>query len=407
MKQSRSLALLSTVEMMPILITYFIGFFIFRGLFSVFPLFIQLQQGLDDTEIVSIWATVGGIALFIGAITRIPSGMISDTLGKKRTLYLAYTCYLIAIALITFFESIFIFTLAISLVRFGLNLYAMTGRSVVSVANREKGFKNGLLQSMVGMGSFMGPLILSYALDQYSPQAMITVALVFIITDIGIFLLSLKVIPILFDYMSKGTEEMELDLNQKVLRSSLHFRSGFTKRGVRISLLQFLAIGLVSGFASSVYTIYGFNILEISITQIGLIVGLASIIPVFAGPLSGKLYTRAREKTTNVFVWIGLVFAYGILSLSRTIPMFFIISYFIMTTAYSVFLTTEITHLGVILDRNEFTMIFGFASTLVIFGGAVANYTSPLFYNLLPEGTFLLAAIISIISLGISLMRSI
>jgi hypothetical protein len=260
---------------------------------------------------------------------------------------------------------------------------------------------------MVGMGSFMGPLLLSYALDQYSTQAMITVALVFILTDFVIFLVSLKAIPILFKYVSKGTEQIELDLHQRIERSSLHFRSGFTKRGVRISMVQFLAIGLVSGFVSSVYTIYGYNILEISITQIGLIVGLASIIPVFAGPLSGKVYSHTREKTTNNIVWIGLVFAYGFLSLSRTIPLFFIISYFIMTTAYSVFLTTEITHLGVILERNEFTMIFGFASTLVIFGGAVANYTSPIFYNLLPEGTFVLAAIISIISLGISLRRSI
>ncbi|MHA2168348.1 MAG: MFS transporter [Candidatus Kariarchaeaceae archaeon] len=393
--------------MIPILITYFIGFFIFRGLFSVFPLFIQLQRGLDDTEIVSIWATISGIALFIGAITRIPSGMISDTLGKKRTLFLAYTCYLIGMAFITFFNSIFFFTLAISLVRFGLNLYAMTGRSVVSMANREKGFKNGLLQSMVGMGSFMGPLLLSYALDQYSPEAMITVALVFIISDIVIFLISLKVIPMLFEYLSKGTEQMELDLHQRIERSSLHFRSGLTKRGVRISLVQFLSIGLVSGFASSVYTIYGYNILEISITQIGLIVGLASIIPVFAGPLSGKVYSRTREKTTNIVVWIGLVFSYGLLSSSRAFPLAFIISYFIMTTAYTVFLTTEITHLGVVLEPNEFTMIFGLASTLVIFGGAVASYVSPIFYNPLPEGTFLLAAIISIISLGISLRRSI
>ncbi|MHA1933523.1 MAG: MFS transporter [Candidatus Kariarchaeaceae archaeon] len=394
----KSSNLLPLVELTPILIPYFIGFFIFRGLFAVFPIYIQLEQELSDTEAVSLWATISGIALLMGAVTRIPSGIISDRMGRKNAIYLAYFCYFFALFSIILLDNVIIYVMSIAIVRFGLNLYAMTGRSVVSVSTRERGFKNGLIQSMVGLGSLLGPLIFSYTLDNYSPNYMLWVAVTFIIVDVLLFVLSLKLTPIVFNWITNGKEEIDIDLKPVHSGSIFQYRSGFKHEGIIKSLLQFLSVGVIFGLISSVYTIYGYNVLDINLTVLGLIIGSSAGLHVIIGPISGKVYSQSHNNRISNFVWIGLISASVLISWSRFLPILFVIGYFVLTASNSAFFVTEITKMAFNVEKEEFSLIFGTASTLVIFGNAVANYISPYFYRILPEGTFILAGLISIIS---------
>ncbi|MHA2033223.1 MAG: MFS transporter, partial [Candidatus Kariarchaeaceae archaeon] len=305
--KGKSSTFLPLIELTPILIPYFIGFFIFRGLFAVFPIYIQLKQGLTDTEAVSLWATISGIALLIGAITRIPSGIVSDRIGRKNAIFIAYVSYILALFSIILFDNTLIYVFSITTVRVGLNFYAMTGRSVVSVSKREKGFKMGLIQSMVGLGSLMGPLILSYTLDNYSPNNMVWVALVFVLLDSLFFVISLKLAPIVFNWFSDEEETMDLDLGPMKNGSILKYMSGFKRQGIIQSLIQFLSIGVISGLITSVYTIYGYNILDINLTLLGLIIGLSAGLHVIIGPISGKFYSSSNNKRISILVWVGLI----------------------------------------------------------------------------------------------------
>ncbi|MHA2099249.1 MAG: MFS transporter [Candidatus Kariarchaeaceae archaeon] len=396
--KGKSSTFLPLIELTPILIPYFIGFFIFRGLFAVFPIYIQLKQGLTDTEAVSLWATISGIALLIGAITRIPSGIVSDRIGRKNAIFIAYVSYILALFSIILFDNTLIYVFSITTVRVGLNFYAMTGRSVVSVSKREKGFKMGLIQSMVGLGSLMGPLILSYTLDNYSPNNMVWVALVFVLLDSLFFVISLKLAPIVFNWFSDEEETMDLDLGPMKNGSILKYMSGFKRQGIIQSLIQFLSIGVISGLITSVYTIYGYNILDINLTLLGLIIGLSAGLHVIIGPISGKFYSSSNNKRISILVWVGLIGATTMISLSRTITLLFVIGYLIMTASNATFLVTEITQLSYKVKKEEFSLVFGMASTLVLFGSAVANYISPYFYDIVPEGTFIFAIFLSVLS---------
>jgi predicted MFS family arabinose efflux permease len=398
-RKGKSSTFLPMIELTPILIPYFIGFFIFRGLFAVFPIYIQIKQDLTDTEAVSLWALISGVALLIGAITRIPSGILSDRIGRKNAIFLAYTSYILALLSIIIYDNTLIYIFAITTVRVGLNLYAMTGRSVVSVSKREKGFKMGLIQAMVGMGSLMGPLILSYTLDNYSPDDMLWIAFIFVLLDSLFFVISLKLAPIIFNFIADTEEKMDLDLEPIKNGSVMQYMSGFRREGIIKSLVQFLTIGVISGLITSVYTIYGYNILDIDLTALGLIIGFSAGLHVIIGPISGKLYSPENNKRISIFVWIGLVIATIMISSSRIIPLLFVIGYLIMTASNATFLVTEITQLSFRVKKEEFSLVFGMASSLVLFGSAIANYFSPYFYEIVPEGTFIFAIFLSIISL--------
>lgn len=402
---SKSPSLLSLVELTPILIPYFVGFFIFRGLFAIFPIYLQIKLGIEESEVVSIWAIISGIALLVGAITRLPAGIISNKIGRKNAILLAYFCYYVAIISIYQSSSYVVFVFALSTIRFGLNLYAMTGRSVVSVAQREKGLKNGLLQSMVGFGSFFGPLILSFTLDRHSPDSMIKLAFLFIIIDSLFFLISLKLIPILFNLITEGRAKMDLNLG-KISRTDVDTDiSVFSTEGVKFSIIQFFFIGIIYGLITSIYTIYGYNVLNINLSILGVIVGVSSGLHVIVGPLAGKYHSKYDEVKIKQIIWLGLVIASVIISGSRVLPILFILGYFVMTISNSAFFTIEITRLGTILNDKDFSIVFGTASSFVIFGTALASYSSPLFYQILPEGTFILSIFISIILYVIALNK--
>ena len=210
LEKVNNVQLLAFLELSPILIPYFLGFFVFRGFYAIFPLFLQIKNDYTDTEIVAIWALVSGLALFIGGLTRIPAGLISDKIGRKNAIFLAYIIYIIALVLLLMVDGIVSAIIAITLVRTGLNLYAMTGRGIVSGSHREKGFKNGLLSAMVGTGSLLGPIIFSFSLENFRPDFMLYIALTFIVIDSILFLVALKLVPKFFAKITD--EEMEFDL---------------------------------------------------------------------------------------------------------------------------------------------------------------------------------------------------
>ncbi len=393
MEKVKNIQLLAFLELSPILIPYFLGFFVFRGFYAIFPLFLQIKNDYTDTEIVAIWALVSGFALFIGGLTRIPAGLISDRIGRKNAIFLAYFIYILALILLLLVDGIISAIIAITLVRTGLNLYAMTGRGIVSGSHREKGFKNGLLSAMVGTGSLLGPIIFSFSLENFQPDFMLYIALVFILVDSALFLGALKVVP---KFFAKITDEvMEFDLKPLVKKRAKFLVPGFRAKGVVLSITYFFLAGIIYGLITTVYSIFGYNILNISIFNIGLIVGIGAAIQIIWAPLTGIFYMKFIDENIRILAWIGLTLASFLVFLGQFSPILFIIGYMLLTLSNASYFTMEITRLGRLVDPKEFAIIFGTATSLSIIGSSFASYASNELYLLNPAYTFLLSALMA------------
>ncbi len=391
--------ILAVVELTPLLIPYFLGFFLFQGLNAAFPLYLQLRLGLSEQEVVAMWTSINSVALLVGAFTRIPAGLFGDKVGRQKALFIGFGLYFISIAILWNSTSYLAIAVAISLIRVGVNLYAMSGRATVSRAKRDKGFKNGILTAITGLGGFVGATALTAILDFYPPEYIIILTFLLILGDLFFFILSLSIIPRFFAKITNGEEKLDLDLYSTTkIRDQLSLEA-FRRPGIYKSFMRFLAVGIIIGLIRPVYPIYGKNVLSLTASTIGLAIGLSSLAQIIWAPIIGKALRKySADSVANVMA-LGFSISALILLLSRVSPLFYVLSLLILTMSTSGFFTADITRQGQIVKRNEFSLIFGTASTLVFIGSSVSSYVSGLLYQIGPEVSFFTALFISLIVL--------
>ncbi len=390
---------LAVVELTPLLIPYFLGFFLFQGLNAAFPLYLQLRLGLSEKQVVVMWTSINSVALLVGALTRIPAGLFADKVGRQKALFIGFGLYFTSIAILWNSTSYFAIAIAISLIRIGVNLYAMSGRATVSRSRRDKGFKNGILTAITGLGGFVGATALTAVLDFYPPEYIIILTFILILGDLFFFVLSLAVIPRFFAKITNGEEKPDLDLYSTTkIRDQLSFEA-FQRPGIYKSFLRFLTVGIIIGLIRPVYPIYGKNVLSLTASTIGLAIGLSSLAQIIWAPIVGRALRKySADKVANVMA-LGFSVSALTLMFSRISSLFYVLSLLILTMSTSGFFTADITRQSQIVKKNEFSLVFGTASTLVFVGSSASSYVSGILYQMGPETSFVTALLVSLVVL--------
>jgi hypothetical protein len=185
-----------------------------------------------------------------------------------------------------------------------------------------------------------------------------------------------------------GSENFDLDLSGIQRKETGALLSGLHRPGVVEVFFLFFSAGMVFGLLTSVYTIYGYNILNMKIDFLGFITGAGSLVQAVWAPVVGKLYNVVKDEYMRFFAW-GMIFLASLLMVfSASGEIYFIAGYFVLNFGNSSYLTMEVTRLGQITEKEEFSFVFGLATSLIILATAISGYISPLFYNIIPEGTF-------------------
>ena len=326
--------------------------------------------------------------------------MLSDKIGRVNAFIFAYIIYFLALLVILLTTDSIFYILGMSLVRLGVNTIAMTGRSVVSTAKRDRALKNGLLSSMVGFGSFLGPFALGYILDHYPPDVMIYATFGLIAIDMLSFFFIYGYINRYFD-----SNDLQRDLSYNPIEKNRFesYREALNTEGVKEIFFLFFATGFVYGSITQIYAIYGYNVLFLSITFIGLITGLSSLVQTFWAPIVGRLYEVIKDEYLRVFAWLLITLGAICSVLSKFSVGFFILTIVLLNFGNSTYSTVEITRMSKLV-KSQFSLIFGIATSLIILATSITGFISLALYEFFPEASFYVAAVVAVFGLFVVLL---
>jgi len=291
--------------------------------------YIASQVSLQQFSII-----MGVFALAI-LLLEIPSGVIADLLGKKKTLLLSRSLYIIEIFLIAFFNGFWIFLIAKIISGIGVSLSSGTSSALLydtlKVQNRKNQFKkiNGNLVTISNISKAIIFIIggFLFAINNKLP-AIASLPLV----SLGFVLTFFLEEP----YKSKKKLSFKNSIDH--LKESIEYfkKSDFVKYLAFLSFFTAAAIS-ISLSISSAY----FEKIMIPLYLIGFLAFIASLTTAFSGKKAHKIEEKLGQKKSIFLIQIFLIL--GLFLISLMIPYLGFLFYLLipLTAGFSTVIITD------------------------------------------------------------------
>lgn len=255
------------------------------------------------------FSIIMAVFAFTTLILEIPTGVLADLLGKKKTLLLSRLMYIIEIAILAFFNGFWMFLIAKIISGVGVSLSSGTGSAMLydslKKLRKQKDYKKiaGNLVSISNISMAIVFIIGAY-LFTLNPKLPAFVSLPFII--VGFFLTFLMKEP----YISK--KRLTLQNSWKHLKEGI---SCFVKHPyIKYLSFFYLACGAVISMMLSLSSAY-FAVILIPISSIGIISFAGSMLTAFSSKFAHKLENLLGKKKSLMLVQIGLISSIALMSL--------------------------------------------------------------------------------------------
>jgi MFS family permease len=242
-------------------------------------------------------------------LLEVPTGVIADLLGKKKTLLLSRFCYIIEIILIAFFNGFWVFLIAKIISGIGVSLSSGTGSAMLfdtlkkqKRVNQHKRISGSI--SMVSNISMAFVFIIGAYLFSIDPKLPAIVSLPFIILG---FLLTF-----FLEEPYKPNKIFNVKNYFKHLKEGFIYfnKSPYIKYIALLSLFVSAAIS-ISLSMSSVY----FEKILIPVSFIGVLAFVAAMITAFSSKKAHELENFFGEKKSLILIQISAVVALFLIAL--------------------------------------------------------------------------------------------
>ncbi len=383
------------LDMLPMLAPFFLGFFLFQGLRASFPLYLQVKFGWDELTTVGVWSVISGSTMFVGAISRIPSGVIADRIGRLKAIYLGLVGFVLALFTLWTSTSIMLYLIGFLIIRIAMNLIVMASRGAVPDVPRGVGIKNGFLASMVALGGLVGPFLLTSILTWFTPDSIFLAMFLVIGLDLVVFqgIIIFSRVKLRFDIVKAHRIMLGSKKSQLNLGAARELLSPY----VLPSLVLACLIGFISGLFITIQPIYGYYRVKLSFLEIGLLFGISTGLNVVSSPVIGALSGRAKEKP-----WV--VISFLLLSLVTTLLYLWGQNYWVFVTGsllfilgVNIFLVSDITRIANGTRKEYYSIIFGFDSMLIMLFNAFGSFATQRLYSISPQIPYITAAVLGFI----------
>ena len=359
----------------------FLGFFFYGGYRIIFPIILK-NMGYSEAQITTDWAIVFTIALFLGGfLTRIPMGMLSDSVSRKQGLLFGTGISIISIVLINFTTDLIILGLLFALLRTGTHIFPLTTRSYSNSTDPVKQRRlNGFVLIGTDAASFFGPIILGLFLEISLQSLIIFSCITLIIASIAMNFTT-----------PKKVKRVRLPV-KKIFFQALHELSTIWKL-----MVIFVIIGLINGIFGTVLVPFATTTLNLSdvITEVyvGIIQFTAIVFILISGELKSRLGIFFLVITGVLFVFVGC----SIIFLGQKNVITFLIGSMLINGGIQVDINSLVTSVTLTASKETAATCFGMASGFFFLGASLIPLLISVISNINPFYPFLVIVFISLI----------
>ncbi|MHA2330395.1 MAG: MFS transporter [Candidatus Hodarchaeales archaeon] len=332
----------------------FSGLFFFVGFRTIYPIILEFSLNFTETQVIANWSIIYSIGLLIGFMTRVPMGIFVDRYSRLRSIFLGNLLIILSLLGILFTENILIFSLLFGLLRTGCHAFPLISRSYVGETNpAHQGRLNSLMQQAANIGGILGPLLLSMLFEISLQWLIWSSCFILILFNVG-YLISVP----------SGSKSELLSLKMQLTNSTSEILK------LKTIVLIFIINGIISGINESVKVPYARYVLDLTPTEIGLLVSIIQLSSIIAIFFSGELVDQFGVYRL-ILVGIGSEALAGLIITLTKSPLTFLIGQVLMQSGIFVTITASVTAITVKVSKKTFSTSFGMATSFFFLGSAV------------------------------------
>jgi MFS family permease len=355
----------------------FVGFLVFMSLRQIFPLYLQKTSGLSEEEIVIKWAIIVAAYTFGGIITRIPSGIIIEKVGRRNMIVISYLLTIGSIVGLAFTQNTIMLAALFIILRTANNSFGLSSRSLLSdLDTKYKGFYNSMISTAGRFGSLIGTITLGVLLDFFKPYIMIIFAGILAVIGLVIFLYIF--------IAGKGEDRFKKRQEVKWAGNKVRIKRKDFMNSIFIFFFSaFVIFGIMEGFSNPLFSLYGKNVINLSDSLVGILIGLSNISFIVVGPIIGLTISDSKKLVNILLIAAPILMACNFLMifLVPSNQIVYTVFLFVRNVGHAMFFPIVMTILTSELSKDLFSILYSIITTAFFLGIAATSYFSGILYT--------------------------
>lgn len=367
-----------TREVLAFFTSQFVGFLVFMSLRQIFPLYLQKTSGLTEEEVVIKWAIIVAAYTFGGIITRIPLGVFIETVGRRNMIIISYLLTIGSIVGLAFTQNTALLATLFIILRSANNSFGLSSRSLLSdLETKYKGFYNSMISTSGRFGSLIGTITLGVLLDFFKPYIMLVFAGILVFIGIIVFL---------FIFVEgKGEDRFKKRQEVKWAGNKVRIKKRDFLNSIFIFFFfAFIIFGIMEGFSNPLFSLYGKNVLKMSDSLVGTIIGLSNLSFILVGPIIGLAISDSKKIINSFLIAASILMASNFLMifLLPTNQIVYTVFLFVRNIGHAMFFPVVMTILTSELSKELFSFLYSIITTAFFLGIAATSYFSGILYTM-------------------------
>lgn len=366
----------------------FLGLYLFGGIRTIYPIFLELQLNLTEIQVLESWGVILSLGMLVGTLTRLPMGIFADRYTRKQVLMLALVLTTISIGGMLFFDDIIILAILFGLLRSGSHLFPLLSRGYVQEKDaRHHGRLNALIMFSASTGTIIAPIVFIFFLE-ISPQIMIIITSLFTVFSVSLLIITIP---------NKDTIK-KLPLKLQLKSAAIDIKS------MKLIAIIFVITGIFNGIINARLVPHMQFNLDLDPATIGFLVSLIRFISMFFILFMGEMVDKFG--TNNLIITgIGIEFIGGLfLFFLLNNPITFIIGQILIAVGITTIITGSTTYLSLLASEISFATTFGAMTSFFFLGSSIGPILANELYRFDPSFPFISINILIIITLPLIIL---
>jgi MFS family permease len=365
-----------TREVAAFFTSQFVGFLVFMSLRQIFPLYLQKTTSLTEEQVVVKWAIIVAAYTFGGIISRIPAGYFIEIVGRRNMIAISYLLTIGSIVGLAFTQNTALLAILFIILRTANNSFGLSSRSLLSdMETKYKGFYNSMISTSGRFGSLIGTITLGVLLDFFKPYVMLVFAGVLAVIGIIVFLYIF--------IEGKGEDRFKKRQEVKWAGNKVRIkRKDFLNSIFMFFFFAFILFGVMEGFSNPLFSLYGKNVINLSDSLVGTLIGLSNLSFILIGPIIGLALSDSKKIVNILLVAAPILMACNFLMifLIPTNQIVYTAFMFIRNIGHAMFFPVVMTILTSELSKDLFSVLYSIITTAFFLGIAATSYFSGILY---------------------------